>query len=86
MATRGWGLVSLYIWYNFKNSGQKLLDWFQSNLAEMFLWWPSTKIVQAIIISQKNMATKRWGLFSLYIYIEKFKKNFLSETNGLISV
>ena len=39
----------------------------------MFLWWFSTKIVQAIWIRQKNMAARGRGLFSLYIYIEKFK-------------
>ena len=39
----------------------------------MFLWWSSTKIVRAISISQKNMATRGRGLFSLYIYIEKCK-------------
>ena len=39
----------------------------------MFLCWPSTKIVEAIWIRQKNMAATGRGLFSLYIYIEKFK-------------
>ena len=40
----------------------------------MFLWWSSTKIVQAIWIRQKNMAARGRGLFSLYIYmyIENF--------------
>ena len=46
----------------------------------MFLWWSSTKIVQAIWIREKNMAARGWlwcvggggGLFSLYIYIENF--------------
>ena len=41
----------------------------------MFLWWSSTKIVQDIWIRQKNMATRGRGLFSLYIYIENFKKS-----------
>ena len=41
----------------------------------MFLWWSSTKIVQDIWIRQKNMATRGQGLFSLYIYIEIFKKS-----------
>ena len=36
----------------------------------MFPWWPSTKIVQVIMICQKNMAASGWGLFSQYIYIE----------------
>ena len=39
----------------------------------MFLWLSSTKIVQAIWIRQKNMAARGQGLFSLYIYVEKFK-------------
>ena len=38
------------------------------------------KIVQAIWIRQKNMATRGRGLFSLYIYIEKFK-NLLVRNN-----
>ena len=56
-----------------KSSCQKPLDRFQYNFAEMFLWWSSTKIVQAIWIRQKNMAARGRGLFSLYIYIENFK-------------
>ena len=36
--------------------------------------------------SSKNMAARGRGLFSLYIYIENFKKNFLSETTGPISI
>ena len=38
----------------------------------MFLWWFSTKIVQAIWIRQKY-SRQGPGLFSLYIYIENFK-------------
>ena len=38
----------------------------------MFPWWSTTKIVQAVMICQKNMAARGWGLFSLYIYIENF--------------
>ena len=30
------------------------MDQFQYNLAEMLLWWPSTKIVQAVMIRQKH--------------------------------
>ena len=43
------------------------------NLAELFLWWPSTKIVQVIMNRQKHGRRGR-GLFSLYIYIENFKR------------
>ena len=39
----------------------------------MLLWWPSTKIVQALMIYIKNMAAMGRGLFSLYICIENFK-------------
>ena len=56
MAARGRGLLFLYIYIeNFKKSFcQKPLDQFKYNLAEMFLWWPSTKIVQAIMIRRKT--------------------------------
>ena len=37
----------------------------------MFLWWPSTKIVQAVMIRQKDRVARGRGLFSLYIYLEK---------------
>ena len=66
-----------------KSSCQKPLDWFQFYLAGMFLWWPSTKIVQDVMIC--HMAARGRGLFSLYIYIEK-KKIFLSITTGPISI
>ena len=52
----------------------------------MFLWWSFNKIIQAIWIRQKNMAARGRGLFSLYIYIENFKKIFLSETTWPISI
>ena len=55
------------------SSYQKPLDRFQYDLAGMFLWWPSTKVVQAVMISSKNMAARGQGLFSLYIYIKNFK-------------
>ena len=76
MAARGRGLFYLYIYIeNFKKkSCQKLLDQFQYNMAEIILWWPSTKIFQAIMIRQKNMAARGWDLFSLSVYIEKKKK------------
>ena len=61
----------------------------------MFLWWSSTKIVQAIMIpqkkqqhktkqnkKQKNKVARGRDLFSLYIYIE----NFLWETTGWMSI
>ena len=39
----------------------------------MFLWWSSTKTVQAIWIHEKTLLAMGRGLFSLYIYIENFK-------------
>ena len=75
MAARGRGLFSLYIYI-------EALKLFLSEtngpisiyiFVEMFLWWSSTKIVQAIWIRQKNMTARGQGLFSLYIYIENFK-------------
>ena len=50
------GLFSLYIYIeNLKKSCcQKPQDWFQYNFAEMFPWWPFTKIVEAIMICQKH--------------------------------
>ena len=67
---QGAGLIfPIYLYRKLKKSScQKPLDQFQYNFAEMFLWWSSTKIVQAIWIHQN-----RWGLFSLYIYIENLK-------------
>ena len=62
------------------------MDRSQYNLEGMCLWSPYSKVVQAIMIRQKNMAARGWGLFSLYIYIENLKKLFLSETTGPISV
>ena len=37
-----------------KSSCQKPLDRFHYNLAKMFPWWPSTKIIQVIVICQKT--------------------------------
>ena len=71
----GVGLIfPIYLYRKLKKSScQKPMNRFQYNLARIFLWWPSTKIVQAVMIPQKNMAARGWALFSLYIYIEKFK-------------
>ena len=42
-------IVPLYLYRKL----EKPLDRFQYNLAEMFPWWPFTKIVQAVMICQK---------------------------------
>ena len=44
------------------------MDQFQYNFAEMFLWWSSTKIVQAIVIRQKTCPLGGGAYFS-YISI-----------------
>ena len=72
----GRGLISLYIYMYIENFKTLLVKshWTDFNLlAEMVPWWPSTKIVQAMVIRQKNKAVSRWGLFTLYIYIENFR-------------
>ena len=53
---QGAGLIfRIYLYRKLKKfSCQKPLDRFQYNFAEMFLWWSSTKIVQAIWIRQKT--------------------------------
>ena len=54
---QGAGLIfPIYIYMyieNEKNFLSETLDRFQYNLADMFLWWPFTKIIQAIMICQK---------------------------------
>ena len=49
--------------------------WLISILLEMLLWWPSTKIVQAIMIGQKKKKKKkktwppgRGAIFPIYLY------------------
>ena len=51
---RGSGLIFLiYLYRKLKKSCQKPLNRFLYNFAEMFLWWSSTKIVQAVWTHQK---------------------------------
>ena len=64
---------------------QKPLDRFQYNLAGMFLWWPSTKFVQAVMIRQKTWPLGG-GAYFPYIAIWNILKIFLSESTGPISV
>ena len=66
----GWLIFPMYLYRKLKKyCCHKSLYQFQYNLAEMFLWWPSTKIVQAIMIHEKTWPS----LFCLYIYIENFR-------------
>ena len=53
---QGAGLIfPIYLYKKLKKSScQKPLDRFPYTFAEMFLWWLSTKIVQAIWIRQKT--------------------------------
>ena len=75
MAARGRGLFFLYNLYRKlkKSSCLKPLDRFPYNFAEMFLWWLSTKIVQAIWIRQKTWPPGGRAYFPYIIYIENFK-------------
>ena len=43
------------------------MDRFQYNFAEMFLWWSSTKIVQAIWIRQKHGRQGAGFIFPMYL-------------------
>ena len=76
MVARRQSLFSLYIYIeNFKNL-LVITHWtdiFQYNLIGLFLWWPSTKFVQAVMIRQKTWPLGM-GFFPQYIYIENFKK------------
>ena len=74
MAARGWGLFSLYIYLeNFKN----LLVRNHSTDYNIILQKcsfddPLPRLFKPFGFV-KNMATRGWGLFLLYIYIENFK-------------
>ena len=80
-------LLSIYIYMeNLKKPPcKKPLDRFQYNLTEMFFWWPSTKIVQAIMTCQKPIAAMGRGFMCLFIYI-KIVIVYLSETAWPISI
>ena len=67
---QGAGLIfPIYLYRKLKKSScQKPLHQFQYNFAEMFLWWSSTKIVQAIWIRQKTWPP-RGGAYFPYISI-----------------
>ena len=95
----GAGLIfPIYLYRKFKKpSYQRPLERLQYNVAEMFLWWSSTKIVQAIWIRQKHGCQAGGGgggagggggvelIFPIYLY-RKLEKIFLSETTGPISI
>ena len=70
MAPRGVGLIfRIYLHRKLYNSSCHILhDQFQYYLAGMLLWWPSTKIVQAIMIHQKTWLP--WG-GAYFPYISK---------------
>ena len=72
---QGAGLIfTIYLYRKLKKSScQKPLDRFPYTFAEMFLWWPSTKIVQAIWIRQKTWPPGGGAYFPYIIYIENFK-------------
>ena len=76
---QGAGLIfPIYLYRKLKKSScQKPPDRFQYNFAEMFLWWSSTKIVQAIRICQKTWPPGGGAFFSLYIYIENLENLYV---------
>ena len=84
---QGAGLIfPIYLYRNLeKFSCQEPRDRFQYNFAEMFLWWSSTKIVQAVSICQKTWPPGG-GAYFPYISVYKSWKFFLSETTGPISI
>ena len=67
---QGRGLFSLYIYTEKieKSSCQKPLDRFHYYLAKMFPCWPSTKIIQVVVICQKTWPLER-GAYFPYISI-----------------
>ena len=64
------GLIfPIYLYRKLKKSScQKPLDRFQYNLAKMFLWLPSTKVFQAVMIYLK-IWTLGGGAYFAYISI-----------------
>ena len=58
-----------------KSSCQKPLNRFQYYLAGMFLWWPSTKFVQAVMIRQKTWPLGVGLIFLIQLY-ETLQKPF----------
>ena len=86
IATRGQGLFSLYIYIeNFKNLFVRN-QWINFNiiLQKCTFGDPLPRLFKPFRFVKKH-GCQRWGLFTLYIYIEKIKI-FLSETTGPISV
>ena len=73
----GAGLIfPIYLSRKFKKSSyQKPLERLQYNVAEMFLLVILYQDSSSHLDSSKNMAARRRGLFSLYIYIEKLEKS-----------
>ena len=49
------------------------MDQFQYSLAGMLLWWPATKIVQAVMIRLKKILPGGGAYFPYIISIENFK-------------
>ena len=66
---QGAGLIfPIYLYRKLKKSScQKPLDRFPYTFAEMFLWWSSTKVVQAIWIRQKHGRRRAGLIFPIYL-------------------
>ena len=76
---QGVGLIfPIYLYRKLeKSSCQKPLDQFHYNLANMFPWWPCTKIVQVIVIRQKTWPLGSGAGLIFPIYLYKKIKNLL---------
>ena len=82
---RGLFYLYIYIKKTLKIFLLETTERFQYNLVEMFPCWPSTKIIQAVMIRQKIWPLVGRADFS-YIPIQKNLKIFLPETTGPISI
>ena len=70
-------------WTNFNiflrkcSFGDPLIRLFNITWQECFFVDPLPRFVQSVMICQKNMDARVWGIFSLYIYTENFKSLLL---------
>ena len=83
---QGAGLIfPIYLYRKLKKSScQKPPDRFQYYFAEMFLWWPSTKIVQAIWILKKTWPPGAGLIFPIYLYRKLKKSSFQKPLDRLL--
>ena len=81
MAASWWGLFSLYIYIeNFKIFLSETTGLISVLLGRNVPWVTLYQDCSNRHDSSKNMAARKLGLFSLYIYIEKFKNHLVRNT------